>query len=176
MFVRKKPNKSGSTSVQIVDKSSGNYKIIETIGSSKEKVRVDFFIRKAYQRISELHNQEELPLLTTLAAEEIVKNYRELWQIEKAFRISKTDLKVRPIYHRLQDRIQAHLSIAFAAYTIYKELERLLRNNNIALSGKRAIELTETIYTLDVQLPDSRTNETIVLKSYKRTKATLQND
>jgi len=105
-----------------------------------------------------------------LAAEEIVKNYRELWQIEKAFRISKTDLKVRPIYHRLQERIQAHLSIAFAAYTVYKEIERLLRNNNIDLSAKRAIELTETIYTLDLQLPDSRTNETIVLNLTKEQK------
>lgn len=98
-----------------------------------------------------------------LAADEIIKNYRELWQIEKAFRISKTDLKVRPIYHRLKDRIEAHLSIAFAAYTVYKELERLLEKNNVDLSAKRAIELTETIYTLDVQLPDSGTNETILL-------------
>lgn len=105
-----------------------------------------------------------------LEAEEIIKSYRELWQIEKAFRISKTDLKVRPIYHRLQDRIQAHLSIAFAAYTIYKELERLLSKNSIKLSAKRAIELTETVYALDVQLPDSRANETIVLNPSKEQK------
>jgi len=98
-----------------------------------------------------------------LSANEVIKNYNELWQIEKAFRISKTDLRVRPIYHRLKDRIEAHLSIAFAAYTIYKELERLLKNRNINISAKRAIELTETIYALDVQLPDSKLKETILL-------------
>ena len=39
----------------------------------------------------------------------LLRNYAELWKIEKAFRISKTDLRVRPIYHRLQDRIESHL-------------------------------------------------------------------
>jgi len=98
-----------------------------------------------------------------LAANDIITNYHELWQIEKAFRISKTDLKVRPIYHRLKDRIEAHLSIAFAAYTVYKELERVLEKHNIGFSAKRAIELTETIYTLELKLPDSRTDQSILL-------------
>ncbi|MCB1198916.1 MAG: IS1634 family transposase, partial [Deltaproteobacteria bacterium] len=61
---------------------------------------------------------------TKFSAKTIVENYRELWQIEKAFRISKTDLRVRPIYHYRKKRIEAHLCIAFVAYTIYKELER----------------------------------------------------
>jgi len=90
-----------------------------------------------------------------LSRKKVITNYSKLWQIEKAFRISKTDLKVRPIYHRLESRIQAHLSIAFAAYTIYKELERLLMINKADFSAKRAIELTETIYTLEITLPDS---------------------
>jgi len=46
------------------------------------------------------------------------------WQIEKAFRISKTDLRIRPIYHYLPGRISTHLVIAFASYKLYKELER----------------------------------------------------
>ena len=59
---------------------------------------------------------------TRLSPKIVVDNYNNLWQIEKAFRISKTDLKVRPIYHRLKNRIEAHICIAFAAYIIYKEL------------------------------------------------------
>jgi transposase len=58
-----------------------------------------------------------------LDKEQVIENYKQLWQIEKAFRISKTDLKVRPIYHRLPKRISAHLIIAFCAYKLYKELE-----------------------------------------------------
>jgi len=58
--------------------------------------------------------------------EQLVANYKELWQIEKAFKIFKSDLKLRPIYHRLPRRIHAHICISFVAY-VYKELERCLK-------------------------------------------------
>ena len=70
---------------------------------------------------------------TKLSAKDIIENYNQLWQIEKAFRISKTDLKIRPIYHRIGSRIEAHICIAFVAYTIYKEVERRLAVRNIPL-------------------------------------------
>lgn len=53
----------------------------------------------------------------------VMDNYKHLWAIEKAFRISKTDLRVRPIYHRLERRIKTHICIAFCSYKIYKELK-----------------------------------------------------
>lgn len=96
-----------------------------------------------------------------LAQQEVIDNYRQLWQIEKAFRISKTDLKVRPIYHRLQDRIEAHICIAFVAYTVYKELERVLKQKQAPLSVKRATELTHTMYAL--YYPKSRYSRQEVL-------------
>ncbi|MFN2440705.1 MAG: IS1634 family transposase, partial [Chitinophagaceae bacterium] len=52
---------------------------------------------------------------TTLAKEEVISQYQQLWTIEKAFRISKHDLQIRPIYHQLKRRIEAHICIAFAA-------------------------------------------------------------
>lgn len=52
---------------------------------------------------------------TKLTDEQVMENYKNLWQIEKAFRMSKTDLRIRPIYHRLRDRIEAHICISFAA-------------------------------------------------------------
>lgn len=64
---------------------------------------------------------------TKLTGQQIIANYKQLWKIEKAFRISKTDLKIRPIYHRLERRIEAHICIAFVAYKVYKELERQLK-------------------------------------------------
>ena len=60
---------------------------------------------------------------TTLSHGEIISHYQNLWHIEKAFRISKTDLQIRPIYHRLENRIKAHILISFIAYAIYKEFE-----------------------------------------------------
>lgn len=60
---------------------------------------------------------------TTLNHETIINHYQNLWHIEKAFRISKTDLKIRPIYHRLETRIKAHILISFVSYALYKEFE-----------------------------------------------------
>ena len=50
-----------------------------------------------------------------LNKKEILENYYHLWQIEKAFRIAKTDLKIRPIFHRKQKRIEAHICLTFVA-------------------------------------------------------------
>lgn len=75
---------------------------------------------------------------TELKCVEVIDTYRNLWNIEKAFRISKTDLQIRPVYHRLRDRIEAHICISFIAYLLYKELERVLKNNEISIN--KAIE------------------------------------
>jgi len=99
-----------------------------------------------------------------LKPEEIIENYRHLWQIEKAFRISKTDLKVRPIYHYKRKRIESHILIAFVAYTIWKELERLLEKNQAGFSPKRAAELTHNMYEMEYMLPHSDELEKIILK------------
>ncbi len=93
---------------------------------------------------------------TTLSHENIVKHYGHLWQIEKAFRISKTDLRVRPIFHYRRRRIEAHLTIVFVAYAIWKELELRLIRACIAMSPKRAAELTHTMYALHYILPQSK--------------------
>lgn len=92
---------------------------------------------------------------TDLGADEVIANYRQLWQIERAFRISKTDLLIRPIHHYLKPRIEAHVCIAFTAYTIYKELEHILREAGVVMSAKRAAELTHTMYELEYRLPGS---------------------
>jgi transposase len=101
---------------------------------------------------------------TRFSAKTIVENYRELWQIEKAFRISKTDLRIRPIYHYRKRRIESHLCIAFVAYTIYKELERLLNRAGFAMSPKRAAELTHNMYELEYILPGEALMEKTLLK------------
>jgi transposase len=101
---------------------------------------------------------------TSLRANQIIDNYNNLWLIEKAFRISKTDLKIRPIYHRLRHRIEGHICISFTAYSIYKELERVLKAENSYLSVKRAAELTHNMYQLNVTLPESKHQESILLQ------------
>ncbi len=92
---------------------------------------------------------------TRLSDAEVMENYKNLWHIEKAFRMSKTDLRIRPVYHRLRDRIEAHICIAFTAYCIYKELERVLHAEKSKLSIKKAAELTHNMYQITYTLPES---------------------
>jgi transposase len=100
---------------------------------------------------------------TKLSDADVMENYRNLWHIEKAFRISKTDLRIRPIYHRLRDRIEAHICIAFTAYSIYKELERVLYAEKSTLSLKKAAELTHNMYQITYTLPESGHTKTRLL-------------
>lgn len=58
---------------------------------------------------------------TDKTSSELLSRYRELWQIEEAFRISKHDLKMRPIFHWTENRIKAHIAICFLAFTLAKQ-------------------------------------------------------
>lgn len=84
---------------------------------------------------------------------QILENYYHLWQIEKAFRVAKTDLKIRPIFHRKQKRIEAHICLTFTAYKVYKELERLLKERKSHLSPEKVIEILQSIYQIEIKNP-----------------------
>jgi transposase len=93
---------------------------------------------------------------TPMGKDEVIENYKHLWMIEKAFRISKTDLRIRPVYHYIRRRIEAHLCIAFCAYKIYKELERQLKIKKAGLSPEKAIDILKTIYEITITTPYSK--------------------
>ena len=69
--------------------------------------------------------------------------------------VPKTDLKIRPIYHRNKNTIESHICIAFVAYTIYKETERRLAQKKVSLSPARVAELTKTMYTIKIKIPET---------------------
>jgi transposase len=108
-----------------------------------------------------------------LNKEFIIENYKHLWQIEKAFRISKTDLRIRPIYHRLPGRISAHIVIAFTAYKLYKELERQLYQKKSNLSAEKAIDLMKTIFKIKVKLPESKQEKDLIFAAEEAQKRLL---
>jgi hypothetical protein len=58
-----------------------------------------------------------------VTADFVISSYHELWRIEKSFRMSKSDLQARPIYHRKRDSIEAHLTIVFAALAVTRWIE-----------------------------------------------------
>lgn len=93
---------------------------------------------------------------SALSKEELLENYGYLWQIEKAFRVAKSELKLRPIFHYKQHRIEAHICLNFVAYKVYKELERLLKIKQSKLSPEKVIEILQSIYQIQLLTPNSK--------------------
>ena len=101
---------------------------------------------------------------TQISKYQVIENYQHLWQIEKAFRVAKSDLRIRPVYHRIERRIQAHICISFVAYKLYKELERQLTPKQATISAVKAIEIAENIIEISLTLPQSgQTHRKILL-------------
>lgn len=111
---------------------------------------------------------------TSLNKEKVMEYYRQLWQIEKTFRITKTDLRVRPIYHYVRRRIEAHICIAFTACKLYKELERQLKVKKSDLSAEKALDILKTIYGLTIKLPNSKKEKLMLLDKTDEQKKILQ--
>lgn len=94
---------------------------------------------------------------TDLDAKRIIAEYHGLWVVERAFRISKGTLEMRPMFHFTERRIEAHICICFIAYKLYKELERLIGINRISMSVDHVLDAAKTITTIRIRLPESNT-------------------
>jgi transposase len=124
-------------------------------------IEIDY---EKYKKDSEWDGLKGYITNSKLSNKQIIENYSHLWHIEKAFRMSKTDLRIRPIYHRLHNRIEAHICISFTAYTVYKELERILYKEKSNLSLEKSKELTHNMYEITYTLPESKHTKSKLLK------------
>lgn len=96
---------------------------------------------------------------TDLESNLVVDRYSDLWKVEKAFRMSKHDLKARPIFHRKAEAIQAHIQIVFAANAVARHIELTTRDSikNVVKQEMRQIQVkfklkdSDEIITLDLQ-------------------------
>lgn len=92
---------------------------------------------------------------TELSAKDVYEQYCGLWVIERAFRITKGTIEMRPMFHFTPKRIEAHVCICFVAYKVYKELERILKITNINMSVDKILDIAKTITTIKIKLPIS---------------------
>lgn len=90
---------------------------------------------------------------TELSSEECISQYHGLWVVERAFRISKGTLDMRPMFHFTEKRIEAHVCLCFIALKVYKELERLLQAMESNLSIDKVLAIAKTVATLTLKLP-----------------------
>ena len=79
---------------------------------------------------------------TKLPEQTVIDRYHDLWRIENSFRITKSDLEARPIFHRLDETIKAHLIIVFAGLAIARYIEI-----KTGISLKKVLKLAEKVLT-----------------------------
>ena len=92
---------------------------------------------------------------TNLPGEEVYAQYNGLWVVERAYRITKGTIELRPMFHFTPKRIEAHVCICFVAYKVYKELERILKLSGVNLSVDKVLNIAKTVTTIKIRLPES---------------------
>ena len=103
-----------------------------------------------------LHSEGAYILRTNITdwdAESLWQTYIQLTDAEAAFRIHKSDLSIRPIWHQREDRVQAHILVCFLAYVLWKTLEQWQQRAGLGNSPRTLLEEIGKIQSADVVLP-----------------------
>ena len=91
-----------------------------------------------------------------LVPAEVVKRYKSLADIERGFRVLKSEIEIGPIYHRLPERIRAHAAICFMALILYRVMRTRLRSGDTQLSPERALQKLRRIQHHQVMINDTQ--------------------
>ena len=94
------------------------------------------------------------------SAEDLWQAYIQLTQAETAFRIHKSDLELRPVWHQKEERVRAHILVCFLAYVLWKTLGQLCKRAGLGDEPRKVLEEIKQIQAVDVVLP-TRTGRVI---------------
>jgi hypothetical protein len=104
---------------------------------------------------------------------EMWKFYTQLVQVEEAFKTLKGDLAIRPIHHQKEQRIEAHIFVAFVAYALHVTLRRRLRDLAPGLTPRAVLEKFRTVQMIDVHLPTTDGRK-VILSRYTQPEPDLR--
>lgn len=124
-------------------------------------LKSDLFTWDINQKVLSRHEalDGKLVLLTNvkdLTAQEIAQRYKSLADIERSFRVLKSEIEIGPVYHRLPDRIRAHAGICFLALVIHRVMRLRLHKAGADLSPSKSLELLRRIQQHRISLNDSK--------------------
>ena len=158
-----KAYKSGHLSKENINRRGYN-KFLDMDGSTTVSIN--------YERIREDAQWDGLKgylTNTDIPTADVVTAYHNLWNVEKAFRIAKSKIEIRPMFHFTRRRIEAHVCICFVALKVYKELERLLKLSDIKMSVDKVLNMAKTVTTISVYMPQNKTHliKTMPMKRHK---------
>jgi transposase len=96
-----------------------------------------------------------------LSAVEVVRTYKELSEVERAFCQLKDVIEMRPIYHQTDQRVQAHLFVAALAFLLDRALEKKLKGAGLDLSSKEAWQVLRTVRVVEIDLGQGKLQQSV---------------
>lgn len=136
-----------------------------------------FTWRLRNKKLRQVRRREGRYLLRTNLTEEdpakLWQYYTQLTQVEEAFKNLKGDLALRPIYHQKENRVEAHIFVAFLAYCLHVTLQRWLRNLSPGLTPRSILEKFAAVQMVDVHLPTTDGRH-VILPRYTQPEKELQ--
>jgi transposase len=137
-------------------RASARYSIVLSEDpSSPAKLKLTWNIRKEWEDWNELSEGTYIlrSNIETWTDEELWRTYIQLSEAEAAFRIHKSDLCIRPIWHHKQNRIKAHILICFLAYALWKTLQKWQSRGGLGDSPRTILTELSRIHSADIVLP-----------------------
>lgn len=144
------------------------------IPQKKKNEELHFSLRKDKLRAVRLREGRYL-LRTNLIGRDPAQMwelYTQLVQVEEAFRNLKGDLALRPIHHQKEERIEAHIFVAFLAYTLHVTLRRRLHDLAPGLTPRAVLEKFSAVQMIDIHLP-TKDNRTVIMSRYTKPESDL---
>jgi Transposase DDE domain len=155
-------------------KSPGGWRLVDVV---VEKDRPAFSFSLNRTKLRKVRRREGHYLLrTNLSSEDpatLWRYYIQLVAVEQAFKTLKGDLAIRPVFHKLEHRIEAHIFVAFMAYSLFVTLGRRLNALAPGLTPRSALEKFAAVQMIDVHIPTSDGRE-LLLTRYTQPEAELQ--
>lgn len=138
---------------------------VRTPSPEEEINEQTFSFRLRKKKLRQIRRREGRYLLRTNLTEEdparLWQHYIQLTQVEEAFKNLKGDLAIRPIFHQLESRIEAHIFVSFLAYCVQVSLREKLRRRAPGLTPRSVLEKFATMQMLDVHFPTTDGRELI---------------
>jgi transposase len=166
--LKKRLQSSKSVKSQLSNQGYKKYLQLQSPSNNTTNKDCDLLITLNEEKIKEDEAWDGLKGIITnntiLSNEELIHQYSNLWQVEESFRITKHDLKIRPIYHWKPSRIRAHLAISFIAYTLVRHLEYKIKLLYKKLSPERIRQLLLSVQSSIFY--DTKTNNKYSMPSH----------
>ena len=114
---------------------------------------------RSFRHCTSKHASEGCYLLRTnvtdWSPQDLWQAYIQLTEAEAAFRIEKSDLRIRPIWHQKEDRVLSHILVCFLAYVLWKTLGQMVKASGLGDEPRRVLDELSKISLVDVVLPTS---------------------